>query len=276
MNIIHRLTATPLARQHQQFVRSAQRRKSIRIPWDQFRRNDHPSAVLALVVEAQRALAKGEYGAVALFSQLASGLAMVGAPFDLICATTQVPADEIRHADYAIRMANLCAGEEQSFPINREAFERDYCVPMSLERLDCLMIDVAAISESLAAELIAACADGATDAVANALFRSILSDEIHHARLGWYYLAWRAPQWSLAERQRVANYVGTMVVEIERKFWFGRDVEKDLEKAARALGILDSERQRMVVHRAMEESIVPALDAAGLGASHAWKHRHRA
>jgi hypothetical protein len=141
--------------------------------------------------------------------------------------------------------------------------------------LDQLMASVPAISETLAAALIAACRDRATDPVARAMFSSILADEVHHARLGWYYLMWRAPQWSRAERQQVADHVGLRVADTERQFWRGRDAAPAWADAARALGVLDSLAQREAVRAAMERDIVPALDGLGLGASHAWRVRRR-
>jgi hypothetical protein len=102
-----------------------------------------------------------------------------------------------------------------------------------------------------------------------------VADEVHHARLGWYYLAWRSPQWTRAQRQRVADRVGDLVVSIERRFWRGRDAPKAARTAARALGVLESVGQRAAVRAVMEDEIVPALDAIGLGTSHAWRIRER-
>jgi hypothetical protein len=88
-------------------------------------------------------------------------------------------------------------------------------------------------------------------------------------------MAWRAPQWTVAERQHVADRAGILVMNTERQFWRGRDAPRGCEAAARALGVLDSEGQREAIGRVMEDEIVPALDALGLGASHAWRLRHR-
>jgi hypothetical protein len=115
----------------------------------------------------------------------------------------------------------------------------------------------------------------AKDRTLRALFAAIVADEVHHARVGWYYLAWRAPQWSQAERQRVADYVGRAVVSVEKRFWQGRDAAPSARRAARALGVLESEGQRDAVREIMENEIVPGLDALGLGASHAWRMRQR-
>ena len=98
---------------------------------------------------------------------------------------------------------------------------------------------------------------------------------MHHTRLGWYYLAWRAPQWSQAERQRAADRAGAVIVDVEKRFWWGRDASVGSRKAARALGVLESRGQREVVRDIMQDEIIPALDQLGLGASHAWRVRKR-
>jgi hypothetical protein len=273
---IHRvLTGTPLARQHEHQLAGRARRALKPITWRSFDRAKYSAGALALACDAQRALASGEYGAVDLFAHIASALALHGAPFDLVAAATRVPGDEIRHADYAIQFASLLAGRDVSLKFDRAALTQRWEAGVDLERLDALMLDVAAVKETLAAALLSACRARATDPVARALFASIVSDEVHHARLGWYYLAWRAPQWSLAERQRVADRTGALVMGIERSFWHGRDAAPADRKAARALGVLESEGQRLAVASVMQDEIVPALDAFGLGASHAWRLRRR-
>jgi hypothetical protein len=107
------------------------------------------------------------------------------------------------------------------------------------------------------------------------MLASILADEVHHARFGWYYLMWRAPRWTSAERQRIADRIGAQVAATEHQFWRGRDTAPDCARAARALGVLDSTTQREAVRMIMERDIVPALDGLGLGASHAWRVRRR-
>jgi hypothetical protein len=267
------LTHTPLARQHEKVLAVRASGRKISIPWARFDRSAHPEPALRLAFEAQRALAFGEYGAVDLFARMVSGLSIVGAPFDLVAAAAQVPSDEIRHADYAIRMASLCAGRDASFelPIPQRGWDK----PPSLEELDRMMIDVCAIGETLAYALLLACRTRAKDPVARAVYSAIVSDELGHARIGWYYLAWRAPSWTQAERQRAADAAGLVVMDTERRFWHGRDAEPKYAKAANALGVLESEGQRDVIRRVMEDEIVPGLDALGLGASHAWRVRRR-
>jgi hypothetical protein len=269
------LTTTPLARQHEMMLADRSTRKHPAIPWKAFRRDRYPEPALALAYDAQRMLALGEYTAVDLFARVAAGLALNGAPFDVVAAATRVPCDEIRHADITIRMAALLSGKDVAIPVDRAAANKRWASSMDLGELDAMMVEVPAIGETLACALLSACEERATDPTVHAIYATIVADEVHHARLGWYYLTWRAPQWTRAERQRVADRAGQLVVDAETRFWRGRDAPRGSQKAAHALGVLESKGQRETVRRVMEDEIVPGLDALGLGASHAWRVRRR-
>jgi hypothetical protein len=273
--IRRRLTDTPLARLHDRAVLEHGSRRHKAIPFDQFERARYPRAALALAFDAQRALALGEYTAVDLFARIASGLALNGAPFDIVAAATRIPTDEIRHADITFRMARLISGQDVEVKFDGAALAKRWTRPVTLEALDYDLVEISAIGETLSCALLSACHERASDPALRAIYASIVADEVHHARLGWYYLAWRAPQWTRAERQRVADRAGALVMNTETQFWKGRDAPKAARAAARALGVLESAGQRRAVRAVMEDEIVPALDALGLGASHAWRARKR-
>ena len=273
--ISRRFTDTPLARQHDHETSGRTSRRIPAIPWSRFDRSRYPLGALELAADAQRALALGEYGAIDLFARIASGLCLCGAPLDLVTAAARIPADEARHADYALRMAGLCKGGDAGFELDPAPLAALWRDPIDMDRLDAVMVEVAAITETLAAAFIGACRERATDPVVRALFTSIVGDEIHHARLGWYYLAWRSPQWTRPERQRAADVAARVIVDVEPTFWRGRDAPRGCGRAARALGVLDSKGQRVTLRRVMQDEIVPALDAFGLGATHAWRARRR-
>ncbi len=274
INVARVLTATPLARGYERGGRASRTRVSI--PWDRFERDRYSEPALALALDAATKLATGEYSAIELFARLTAGLAVVGAPLDLIGGATEIPKDELRHADIALRFAALCKGVSAvAVPYETGGHARHWKKPPDIEEVDRTVIEVSAVGETLACALLSACAERATDPVAHAFYASIVADEIHHARLGWYYLTWRAPQWSRAERQRVADIAGEMVADTERRFSKGRDAPAKSRAAARALGVLETKGQRAAVREVMTDEIVPALDALGLGASHAWKKRRR-
>ena len=120
-------------------------------------------------------------------------------------------------------------------------------------------------SETLAAALLGACRERAADPVVRALFTSIAGDEIHHARLGGHDLAWRAPQWSQAERQRVADHSGNIVAGVERQFWNGRDIAR-CTVPPRALSACSIPKlSAATIRQVMEDEIVPGLERARTG-----------
>jgi hypothetical protein len=269
------LTTTPLARQHERGLAGTLTRRVPAIDWKAFDRSRYPEGALSLAAHAQSKLALGEYGAVDLFAHLASAMALLGVPFDLVAAAARTPADEIRHADYAMRAAELLRGRRVAIAVDADGLRQRWSKPVDMEQLDLLMLEVCAIGETLSCALLSACLERARDPVMHSVFSGIVSDEVHHARLGWYYFAWRAPQWSLVDKQRIADRGGSILVKIEKQFWRGRDAEPKARKAARDLGVLESKGQRAAVRAVMEDEIVPALDALGLGASHAWRVRER-
>ncbi len=249
-------------------------RGAVKIPWRSFDRARYPAAALALAADAQTKLAWGEYGAIEIFARIASSAARLGVPFDLVAAACRIPADEMRHADQALRFAELLSGGPVTHTIEPSELPR-WPQEVSLEELDALVAEVSAVGETLAFALLDACRKLAREPVAKAHYGAIVADELHHARFGWRYLAWRAPQWTTGERQRVADRVGQMVADAESRFAHGRDAPRGCGKAAHALGVLDTKGQRLAVRRVFEDEIVPGLDALGLGASHAWKKRSR-
>jgi hypothetical protein len=263
---------TPLARQHEQVLANGGKRKVSPIPWDEFERGKYPEAALELAARANRALASGEYGAVTLFSRITASMILHSVPFDIVAASTRAATDELRHADYAARYASLCAGKPVTLRVERAALESK---TFTLLGLDKMMVEATAIGEVLAAALLEACLDRAEDPVARVFFANLVRDEVHHARLGWYYLAWRAPAWTRGERQAVADRAGRLVMDVEPRFSRGREAPRGARKAARALGVLDTAAQLEAVRCVMKDQVVPALDALGLGASHAWRARTR-
>lgn len=269
------LTATPLARQHDARLVGKRQRRPRAIPWTACDRSKFPKSALDLAVDSYVKLAAGEYGAVQVYGALTSAMALAGLPLDLITGSAAICTDEARHADYAMQMLRVLTGDDVPIPLDKESLERPWKKDVTIVDIDAVVLHVAAISETLSCGLIAACLERASDPPTRAVLQNLMADEVHHARFGWHYLSWRAPQWSRAERQQLADGMARNVVGIERRFWRGRDAPNSASAAARALGVLESEGQRSVVREMMEEEIVPAIDALGLGGSHAWRARDR-
>jgi hypothetical protein len=269
------LSDTPLARQHAQLLAGKAPRVPKALPWGSFRREEHAEPALRLAVDLWSGLARGEYAAIGLFAEIAAGLTFVGAPLDFVYAATQVSADETRHAEHCLRMATLCAGCDPRVDIDAQGMHATLAPLVDVEEVDFAMVHHVALSETLAVALLTACQRRARDRLSRTLLTALLADEVHHARFGWYYAAYRSPQWTLAERQALADRTAEFVLSVEEGFWMGRDAPASSAVSARALGILDSKTQRAVIRDTMENEVVPGLDALGFSASRVWPLRRR-
>lgn len=273
MPFFRAVTHTPLTRLFAQDVDGRSTQKRIDVPWASFARESYPDSALEVGYDAMRWLASGEYTAVEGFARLVVGFSWHGVPYDLIAACARIPGDEIRHSEIALRAAARLSGKPEGdvpLAIDGRRPKRTSDVRAPLSDIDVQVAVLPAFLETIAASLLAEARRRATDPMMKAVYASILSDEIHHARLGWYYLAWRAPQWTRAERQRVADAVGTQITGRVAQISDGRPASAGSKRALSALGVMDSATQARIVKRAMEDEIVPGFDALGLGASHAY------
>ncbi len=268
------VTGGPLTRLMALEVAGRSTRRTIEVPWSRFSAKDHPDAALAIAYDAMRWLASGEYVAVEGFARLLVGFSWHQVPHDLITACARIPGDEIRHAELALHAASRLSGKKESevpMPIDgrRPASPPDVRAPLG--QLDILVATLPALLETIAVALLSEARRRATEPMMKALYASVLADEIHHARMGWYYLAWRAPQWTDAERQTLADAVGHRVSQRAAQISDGREAPRGAAKAMRALGVMDAATQAQVVKRVMESEILPGFDALGLGSSHAYR-----
>lgn len=269
LGFVRGFTSTPIARRYEANLGARSRHKGS-IAWDRFDAGAHSPAALALAARAYQELAASEYGTSAVFARVLDAMIVCGAPFDVIAEAAQAPLDELRHADHALRLVALCGGEPMVFGIDRERIDPARSHARTPSELDAVLVDLSAIGETIAAAWIAESAQAATDPVVLDVLSDIAADEVHHARLGWHYLAWRSPQWSVAERQHVADRAAAVVDHLRGIDPPAGDVPPALEDEAAALGVLDTRARRAALVRVMEEEIVPGLDAFGLNASYVW------
>ena len=260
----------PLARRQRRELSMARgRTRSLNL--QDFAREHYAPEALALASDQYGALARGERSAIALFARIAVALDAHDAPSEFVLAATSASHDEARHAHYCEELAVRC-GFDPDVAVERAPSEPE---PSSLLELDIALVRSVAISETLAAALLMSCRAQSKDPAVRALLTALIGDEIHHARLGWYYAAMRQPAWTLTERQQIADAVGEAMVQIEQEFWVGRDAAEEATPSARALGVLDTERQRACIRDVVEQELLPGLDALGLGASAAWAARRQ-
>jgi hypothetical protein len=260
----------PLARHQLRALTRGSARRARVIPFSDFSPEGYAPAALALASDQYGALARGERSAIGLFARLAAALDAFAAPREFVLAATAAAHDEARHAQYCEEFAVRCGFDASSAPITPSQVEPE---PQSLIELDIAMLRSVALSETLAAALLMACRRLAREPVVRALLTTLIADEIHHARLGWYYAASRAQGWSSDQRQQVADALAEAVIRIESEFHWGRDAAPPFDLPTRALGVLSTDIQRSCIRDVVENEILPGLDALGLNASTVWQNR---
>jgi hypothetical protein len=258
----------PLARKQLRELTLGSARRARAIPFSAFSPERYAEPALALASDQYGALARGERSAIGLFARLAAALDTFAAPREFVLAATAAAHDEARHAQYCEEFAVRCGFDTGSAPAAPSPSEPE---PESLIELDIAMLRSVALSETLAAELLMACRRLAREPVARALLTTLIADEVHHARLGWYYAASRAHCWSPEERQQVADALAEAVIRIESEFHWGRDAVEPFDRPTRALGVLSTPQQRSSIQDVVQNEILPGLDALGLNASKVWE-----
>jgi len=260
----------PLARQQLRELTRGAARRARAIPFSAFSPERYAPQALALASDQYGALARGERSAIGLFARLAAALDAFAAPREFVIAASAAAHDEARHAQYCEEFAVSCGFDASLALAAPSQVEPE---PRSLIELDIAMLRSVALSETLAAALLMSCRRLAREPVARALLTTLIADEIHHARLGWYYAASRAQGWSSEERQQVADALAEAVIRIESEFHWGRDAAEPFDQPTRALGVLSTSLQRSCIQDVVHNEILPGLDALGLNASKAWDNR---
>lgn len=145
-----------------------------------------------------------EHASIAAFARFALQLLAQGAPAELVVQARRAIADEARHAQLCLALAQAYCGQALGF--DRLDTRR------SLPRFDFAAVVEAVvvegcIGETVAAALAAALAAEATDPVVRETLQTIAADELRHAGLAWRYLAWvgRQPAGRQAYAQALAH-----------------------------------------------------------------------
>jgi hypothetical protein len=169
-----------LARAHAIIARP--RRGSI--AWSEFEPSGFDAEALAEAAVAWNGRAIQEYHSLALFTQLASQIHLLGAPLDWSGAFARMIADEVRHTEICARMGEVLGATE---PVEIEPDHLHLTAGASSLRAHVRDTIVAAfcIGETLSGRMFRGCLRVATVPLARAAVRAIVIDETFHAAFGW-------------------------------------------------------------------------------------------
>jgi hypothetical protein len=252
------LSGTPLESEHHRLMR----RRSVQIPWGVSTAAQLQPAERARLAATWMRRAQAEYLAVSTFSVLALDLVAAMAPADVLSLCLRAGIDEVRHAEMAIRMAELYSGEQQLPPPGMSYLPDEPKRPKLHQALANTML-VSCVSETYATTVLSATRDLTTDPTAHAVLTAIYSDEVMHARLGWSYIRHAievggdgvieaAAQMLPRALRGVAN-----VVERERPVG-------EVTPAVRTHGLMTPAEERVIFSTCVREVLVPGFTALGI------------
>lgn len=237
----------------------------------------HDPRVRDAAVATWRARMVNEHRSSAVFASLLPQLIEASAPFDVQTATLRAATDEIFHA-------TLCGDVVAAFGGAPEAEAEAELIPVprhagvdASERALRNVLFVGCLSETVAVGLLTEERELATEPWVKEVLEVILADEVAHARLGWQYLAARAPSLDDAARARVSAYLRVAFGYLETRELALLPVSPPLAdedvRAREAVGLCSGDGARDVFYGTLTSVIVPRLAELGFDAAAAWRER---
>ncbi len=257
---------------------AAPRRGSI--AWDAFDRTAYPQAAVLEAAADWRERARQEYASLALFTQMASQVHLLGAPLDWSGAFARMIADEVRHTEICARFAEaLEPGGEVRID------ERDLHLPVAVSSLRShvrgAVVAAFCIGETLSGRMFRRCSRAATVPLARDVVRTIVDDETFHGRVGWELCALmmrgaREDREIARERDDLGRALAELFTHYRRicgaergEAWAKSGPEAT---GAPNFGTLTREGYARAFYDGMREDVVPGLVAVGFPeAEGAWR-----
>ena len=224
-------------------------------------------ALQALGDEARRSIAlawrrqaHNELSSSTVFAHVTCSLVGLGAPLEILRAGAAAVADEVRHAEISVHVAQAywaeCPSPEPgqvTEPVaQQEGRERDLADAL-------LVIMQSCVNEGIATAYLQRCFDDATFALARAAVRDILVDEIRHARFGWSFLT--SPAMRPAWLSSVAEAFPVLLERVVNVWTRGEHAPASVPPGH---GLIDEATTCEVVRAACEQVIVPGLEVVGI------------
>lgn len=214
-------------------------------------------------------IAEAEHRSSAIFATFALDLAGAGAPLAVQSLCARAVLDELRHAELALRTAALYGPSPTEPEAGLPAVPDDPSLTMREQALrQALFLSVAA--ETFSTLMLRAQYDAAADPAVRDVLGVILADELHHARLGWFYLRMQLEDPERREHARafVAQHARGVFAQLRASlFPEGALPPPSLRgkrgAKAREHGYLPLRESEALFRRAMRELWVPGFRALG-------------
>lgn len=244
------------------------------IDWAGFRREDFAAEQLDAAADAWRTRALQEFHSLALFTQIASQLHLLGAPLDWSGAFARMIVDEVRHTDVCMKMC-----EALGRPSSPSIVESDLHLvsDRSLrERVRDVVLAAFCIGETISGRMFKGALRAATVPLARDAVAAIVVDETFHGELGWELGALLMRGIEPDERAYLVSRLPVLFAHYAElcsaKPGLAWARSQPVAQSAPNFGTLTAAGYARAFFEGMDEDVVPGLVAIGLPeAESAWR-----
>ena len=195
------------------------------------------------------------------FTQLLGELCEAGAPIDVIGSLSRVVRDEARHVDLCDRVVKKLGGWDAKVP--EPNWVRSNPKTPVKRRILATVIGSLCVGETVSVHMIKAVRENATDPVVHAVLTQMLADESFHSRFGWYWI--ESMPLDDADRAFAQRYLERLIPNLVKQLAPMQSARR--QHVASPFGSASSEARAEAYRAAVEKTILPGFDKAGLDAS---------
>jgi hypothetical protein len=158
------------------------------IAWDRSTAQQVPPPLRPVLGALWRDRATSEHRSIGIFALYTLDLMGAGVPPAVLSHACRASLDEVRHAELFTRLAALYSGEEVAPPPGIPPMPDIPSMTMR-EQVAREALHLGVMSETYSSVSLTAIRDRATDPVVRQVLGVVLADEVHHARMGWAFVA---------------------------------------------------------------------------------------
>jgi hypothetical protein len=215
-----------------------------------------------------------EHGSAEVFEVLAEQLEQAGVDAVNVARCREFAAEERLHGVLCGAVVQALGGQAlATVPAPEEVPRHEDAEPLEAALRN--LISISCLSETVAVALIGAERLDMPEGELRELLTTIYADECGHANFGWRLLGELLPD-DPALKARLGEYLVVAFAHLEEHELAHLPDSGALPPGGAALGLCSGADARELFYAAVDQVIVPGLDAHGLPASDAWARRAEA
>ncbi len=222
-----------------------------------------------LAIDTWRGRMKNEYVSARVFEDLLRQMQTVGVSLRRQEMVARMRDDELRHGRQCAAVVLALGGEAVSH-IGTLPEVPSHGDADPLEGLLRNVLSVSCLSETVAVALISAERLHTVHPVLEQTLRTILADEVQHARFGWTLLDEVSGGLTPGMRRRLGDYLAPAFASLRQYEFDNLPAHCAPSEAGEAVGLCDGPSARKIFIDTVESIIIPGLEAHGLPAQRAW------